>query len=140
MRMTAERFEALTAAFGADPSHWPPAERDAAWAFATQHDEASAIVQRAAALDRALDAPPRPDPSPPLLARVIAAAPLARSARRAWRWLTGAGIGVGLAAACAAGVAVGALYSPAVTSAFSSAGQSSDDAVAEVAGLTDDPG
>ena len=40
--MDALRFEAIIAAYGADPRRWPPAERVAAEAFAAAHPDAGA--------------------------------------------------------------------------------------------------
>ncbi|MFI4975084.1 MAG: hypothetical protein ACHP84_11145 [Caulobacterales bacterium] len=112
--MNQDRFEALIAAFGADPRRWPAGERAAARAFEEAHPQ---IAARVAATERTLDALldryGDHDPSPVLRQRIIESAPVARAAARAWRWLAGAGIGVGLAAACAAGVMVGMTLAPA---------------------------
>jgi hypothetical protein len=52
-------------------------------------------------------------PSADLRARIVAAAPRQRAIGRAWRWLSGAGLGAVLAASCAAGVAAGLTLAPA---------------------------
>ncbi len=114
--MSPERFDALIAAYGAEPSRWPAAERGAAMAYQHQHPDALSGEQ---ALDEALDAW-RPAPaSVALRERILAAAPKPARPRWSWRqvWLPGAG----LAAACAAGAVVGAtLVGPSLANAFPS--------------------
>jgi hypothetical protein len=71
-------------------------------------------------------------PQPALRERIIAGAPLARAAARAWRWVTATSLGLGLAASCAAGVAAGFVFAPpGVTRLISApAAASADDASA----------
>jgi len=73
--MTLARLHALLDAYGADPSHWPPQERDAACALLTQSAEARRGQEAAARLDAALDLASIPEPSPGLLERILAATP-----------------------------------------------------------------
>lgn len=55
--MDRSRFEAIVAAYGAEPERWPAAERAAAAAFAQAHPEvAGPLLARERALDRLLDA------------------------------------------------------------------------------------
>lgn len=114
--MSPERFDALIAAYGAEPSRWPAAEREAATAYLGRRPDALGAEQ---ALDEALDAW-RPAPaSAALRERILAAAPRPAPTRWSWRqvWLPGAG----LAAACAAGAVVGAtLVGPSLANAFPS--------------------
>ena len=59
--MDAARFEAIVAAYGADPERWPQAERAEADAFAAKPEAASTLAQ-ARALDALLDASDEPSP------------------------------------------------------------------------------
>ncbi len=60
--MTPDRLDAILAAYGAAPSHWPEAEREAAEALIARSEPARAKLAAAAHLDRLLDAaPPVPD-------------------------------------------------------------------------------
>lgn len=66
--MDQTRFEAILAAYGADPERWPEAERAAAIAFATAHQT---DMSEARAVDALLAAaPPVAPPSDLLLARI----------------------------------------------------------------------
>ena len=113
MTMTEERFKALADAFGGDIGRWPQAERAEAAAFAQSQPQIAAPVLAAARrLDERLEADGIAEPSFALRQRIIAAAPLARAARAAWRWAMGVGLGLGLAGACAAGVIVGLTETP----------------------------
>ena len=113
VEMDAKRFEALTAAYGADPRRWPAAERAAAATFMDAEDAAAQrILFEARLVDAALDASVDPRASDALRQRVIADAAHAglrpRPPRRRWSpgplgWASGAG----WAAACVAGVIVG---------------------------------
>jgi len=109
--MTIERFAALLDAYGADRGRWPEVERATALALLAEDARARALLAEARALDEALDASPAPQVSPALRARVLAAAPTPRQARRwalaAWArmWAPGAG----LVAAGLAGVMFGAV-------------------------------
>ena len=85
--MNAERFASLAEAWGGAIARWPAAEQDSAFTFlATTPERADAILAEAREIDALLDC-------------------AARS--RAWRWLTGAGVGAGLVAATAAGLVAG---------------------------------
>lgn len=66
--MDKARFDAIIAAYGADPRRWPEDERAAALAFA-----AAADLRQARALDAMLDLAPRPSPPSDLLAARILA-------------------------------------------------------------------
>lgn len=69
--MTPERFEALTAAYGADPRRWPEDERDAALAFAAG-PRAQAILARERRLDDLLDRALAPRATPQMVGRFAA--------------------------------------------------------------------
>lgn len=107
--MDAQRFESLTAAYGADPGRWPQAERDAALAFHRDHrGVAERILFEARMIDAALAEAPAQAVGAGLRDRVLASAPRPRAKpeRRGFAapaWLPGAG----LAAACAVGLLVG---------------------------------
>jgi hypothetical protein len=96
------RFQRLLETYGADPEHWPAEERDLALALVARSATARAHRDEAARLDALLDAVPAAQPSPELVARVLAAAPRApaRAARpvRRWPWAAAA---ASLAAAAA---------------------------------------
>jgi hypothetical protein len=78
--MDAMRFEAIVAAYGADPKRWPEAERAQAIAFAARSEAATALA-RARALDAILDESGAPTPLDlTQIRRFIAAAPKARAA------------------------------------------------------------
>lgn len=81
------RLGRLLEAYGADPEAWPAAERDAALALLARSAEARALRERAARLDRLLDQAPALEPSPELMARVLAAA---NQAAPPWRRRLGA--------------------------------------------------
>lgn len=110
--MTMSRFRSLIEAYGALPAHWPAAERAAAQAFLARHDEAKALVEGEAWIDRLLDSLPAAEPSAALKARLMPRARVAwfkdlmkalwPEAQSAWP----AGV---LAASMALGVAIGAL-------------------------------
>lgn len=68
--MTIHEFEEKLAAYGAKPAHWPPVHKDAMQECAASHDEAAALLARAARLDDFLDARLRA-PSEALQARVL---------------------------------------------------------------------
>lgn len=113
--MDAERFEALTAAYGADPRRWPLAEQAAADAFrAADKARAERILFEARLVDAALDASPTPQVSQALREAVLASAPKPRPARQSSvsrpffdfsRW---AMAGAALACALVVGVMAGA--------------------------------
>lgn len=104
--MNPSRFESLIAAYGAEPTRWPAAEREAALAFLSAHPDAGAMAEVERALDDALDGWKAQFPTMALRNAILAASPPFRQRPRLnWRrmWLSGAG----LAAAGAAGVMVG---------------------------------
>jgi hypothetical protein len=81
------------------------------------------------------------EPSAALRARIIEAAPRQRALGRAWRWITGTGLGMVLAASCAAGVAAGFTLAPAsLTSLVSGQSLAQTDASSSLADPADDPG
>lgn len=123
--MNAERFQTLAEAYGGAIARWPAADQDAAFAFlAEAPDQADALLAEARETDALLDEAQRLAPSMALRDRVLAAAPRERTARsRAWRWLTGAGVGAGLVAATAAGLLAG------VNLSVSAAAPSEDEAI-----------
>ena len=110
--MTAERFLALVAAYGADRRRWPEAERPAAEAFAAAHPAltASALAE-ADAIDALLHRSPTPQVSMALRDRVIAAAASTsgRVGRSGRQWIDRLTLvfGAGWAAAACAGVVAG---------------------------------
>ncbi|WP_119460427.1 hypothetical protein [Rhodospirillaceae bacterium SYSU D60014] len=121
-RMTLQRFEAITAAYGARPDRWPAAERDAANALLADSAAARTLLEGAAALDGLLDMVPAPAPAPTMRAAILAAAPraatlsLAGRLAEAWRAFSGEfggfrAAGPVLAASLLLGVAAGSLLS-----------------------------
>lgn len=110
--MTAERFLALVAAWGAAPRRWPSAERAAADAFVAARPEvARQALSDADAVDALLQASPTPAVPAALRDRVLASAAGAglRSRNRPRRWADrlALSLGVGWAAAACAGVVAG---------------------------------
>lgn len=115
--MDQERFEALVAAYGADPDRWPEAERTEALAFMDRdRTAAERLLFEARMIDAVLAAAPGQSPNPAFIDRVLASAPRPAPERAGafagWRealfgrrvWLAGAG----LAATCVLGALVGA--------------------------------
>lgn len=118
--MTAERFLALVAAYGADARRWPEAERAAAQAFAVAEPErARAALADADATDALLCASRAAPPSMPLRDRVIASAAdaglKAKRAGRAWLDRLTWAFGAGWAAAACAGVVAGVVMTGQLT-------------------------
>ncbi|HYE43681.1 MAG TPA: hypothetical protein VEA15_09845 [Caulobacteraceae bacterium] len=109
--MNTERFETLIAAYGAEPSRWPAAERDAAMAFmASDRAAAERLLFEARMIDAALDASPTPQVSHALRESILAAAPRPRPVRSGgFGWPAWLRAGAGLVAACAVGAAAGGL-------------------------------
>ncbi|GAA0648965.1 hypothetical protein [Brevundimonas lenta] len=110
--MTAERFLALIAAYGADARRWPVDERAAAEAFmAAQPEAARAALAEADAVDALLHASATPRVSMALRDRVIASASEAglKARREGRRWLDrlALALGAGWAVAACAGVIAG---------------------------------
>ena len=81
--MTLQRLQAILAAYGAAPAHWPAAERAAVELLIAHSAEAARLVAQARDLDRALDASTADVPAD-ALARLTAATafPPARTAAR----------------------------------------------------------
>ena len=118
--MTAERFLALVAAYGADRRRWPGAERAAAEAFAAAHPEtAGPALAEADDLDALLHRSPTPQVPMELRDRVLAAAAAAggRAGRagRVWIDRLSLAFGAGWAAATCAGVAAGVMLTSHLT-------------------------
>ena len=112
--MTAERFLALTAAYGADRRRWPEGERAAAEAFAAAHAErARPALDEADAVDALLHRSPTPQVSMALRDRVLAAATSAggRAHRTGRLWIDRLSLafGAGWAAAACAGIVAGVI-------------------------------
>jgi hypothetical protein len=108
--MDAERFAALTAAYGGEPQRWPQAERAGAAAFmAADRTLAERILFEARMIDALLDASPAPRASHALREAILASAPQPRPERRPLfdfgRWAVA---GAALACACVVGVMAGA--------------------------------
>jgi len=118
--MTAERFLALVAAYGADRRRWPDGERAAAEAFAAAHaDLARPALDEADAVDALLHNSPTPQVSTALRDRVLAAAASAgdRAGRTGRLWIDRLSLafGAGWAVATCAGVVAGVMLTSHVT-------------------------
>lgn len=118
--MTAERFLALVAAYGADRRRWPESERAAAEAYAAAHAEAAGrALAEADTLDALLARSPMPQVSTALRERVLAAAASAggRAGRAGRLWIDRLSLafGAGWAAAACAGVVAGVMLTGHVT-------------------------
>lgn len=118
--MTAERFLALVAAYGADRRRWPDSERAAAEAFAAAHADISRPgLAEADAVDALLHRSPTPQVSMALRDRVLTAAASAggRAGRagRVWIDRLSLAFGAGWAAAACAGVVAGVMVTGHVT-------------------------
>ncbi len=112
--MTAERFNALIAAYGADARRWPEGERAAAQAYlAAEPGTARAVLAEADSLDALLHAAPAPRVSMALRDRVIASAAeaglKARRHGRVWLDRLALALGAGWAVAACAGVGAGVI-------------------------------
>ena len=110
--MTAERFLALTAAYGADWRRWPADERAAAEAFvAARADTARPALAEADLVDAWLHRSPTPQVSMALRDRVLAAAASAGGqvgrTGRVWIDRLSLAFGASWAAAACAGVVAG---------------------------------
>lgn len=105
--MTLDRLRDILAAYGADPAHWPDAERAALQALIAATPAAQAALAEAAALDALLahDRPAMPHLNPLQIAAQVAATP--RIPRGGWMvrrmWPNVAG----LAAAAIVGFVIG---------------------------------
>ncbi len=80
--MEPRRLAEILDAYGADPSRWPDAERDAAMVLFADPAGATAPRDVAVALDTVLNAVVAPAPSPELMADILASA--APSGWRRW--------------------------------------------------------
>ncbi len=112
--MTAERFLALVAAYGADRRRWPEGERAAAEAFAASRpDQARPALAEADAVDALLHRSATPQVSMALRDRVLAAAASAggRAGRTGRMWIDRLSLafGAGWAVATCAGVVAGVM-------------------------------
>ncbi|OJY63882.1 MULTISPECIES: hypothetical protein [unclassified Rhizobium] len=115
-QMNAERFEALTAAYGGDIARWPQAERAAAREFAKSPAAAEALAH-AADLDALLDTYVVKPGGAGLEGRIVAKL-VRRLTIRNWFRFGSAGIGlvgVGIAGALAGSIAI-AILAPSLTS------------------------
>jgi len=118
--MTAERFFALVAAYGADRRRWPEGERAAAEAFAADRvDIARPALDQADAIDALLHGSPTPQVSMALRDRVLAAAASAggRAGRTGRLWIDRLALafGAGWAVATCAGVVAGVMLTSHLT-------------------------
>ena len=118
--MTAERFLALVAAYGADRRRWPEGERAAAEAFASTRAEISTpALAEADVVDDLLHRSPAPQVSMALRDRVLAAAASAGGkagrAGRVWIDRLSLAFGAGWAVATCAGVVAGVMLTSHVT-------------------------
>ncbi len=103
--MTPERFRVLLAAYGAEPEHWPAAEREDALAFSTAHAWAREAMEAEARLDAALASWRVPGPGAALAGRVAMIGAMRDTGlRRVRLWRSGLA-----AAALATGFAAGAV-------------------------------
>jgi len=109
--MSDTRFETIVSAYGAQPQHWPEAERAQALLYMQQHPEAARrLMAEARTLDAWLAASAEDVPSAALQWAVLGqmvpqpARAIAPVIARRKVWLAG---GIGLAAACAAGIIFG---------------------------------
>lgn len=112
--MTAERFLALVAAYGADRRRWPEGERAAAEAFAAARTDVSGpALAEADTVDALLHRSPTPQVSMALRDRVLAAAASAggKAGRTGRMWIDRLSLafGAGWAVATCAGVIAGVM-------------------------------
>jgi len=115
-RMDAQRFTALTEAYGGEVQRWPQADQAAAALFA-QSEDGRAILERAGRLDAMLDGYRIAAPSRVMHAGIVdnAATHLRQGRRQRWWWLGFGLAGIGLAGAVA-GLALVTIVSPEVQS------------------------
>lgn len=73
-QMDIERLAEILDAYGADPKRWPEAERPAAEALLASSQDAARLHADALALDTLLDLSRAPEPSPELMASILAGA------------------------------------------------------------------
>lgn len=111
--LTLARFEELADAYGGGVARWPEHYREAAFEIASRPN-GRIILERASALDGALDTWRTAPPAETLRARVIGGAPVPATARmmtRARLWWSGVGVAAALAGATA-GMATVAIAAP----------------------------
>ena len=118
--MTAERFHALAAAYGADRRRWPEGDRAAAEAYASALEVlVRPVLAEAYGLDALLHRSPTPQVSTALRDRVLAAATSAggRAHRTGRLWIDRLSLafGAGWAAAACAGIVAGVIMTSHVT-------------------------
>ncbi|WP_323762917.1 hypothetical protein [Maricaulis sp.] len=108
--MTEERFYQILEAYGADPAHWPPAERDEAQCFAqARPDLVALVIDDERALDALLDRLVEPAPDTALLERRL----LARLPRPALPdWTVPSAVAAALVLGVCLGFASGAVMGP----------------------------
>jgi hypothetical protein len=103
--MDRARFEAIVAAYGADPRRWPEGERAAAEAFGRSDRAAARLLDAEWALDSLLLGHRVADPSPALAARILADRPRHAPWSRARLWWSALLLGLAGASGIAAGSA-----------------------------------
>jgi anti-sigma factor RsiW len=94
--MSLERFQAIVAAYGAEPDAWPEAERVQARRFCERHPEAARVLAEAREIDTFLAQAPPAIASDALKAKILASAPQPRGAARLGRWLPAGAIAASL--------------------------------------------
>jgi hypothetical protein len=104
--MKAERLHALADAYGADLRRWPASERAFAESLIAADPSLKTALDPGGGAGRLLDASPAPTPSADLTARLLAAAPKAKT-RRYHLDRIALFLGAGWAAAACAGVVAG---------------------------------
>ncbi|KAB0679719.1 hypothetical protein [Aureimonas leprariae] len=83
--ITGERFRRIVDSYGASPSRWPDAEREAAQAFMARNASAAeSILREAALLDRFLAGHRVEQPGSALVGGILADASARRSRHRWW--------------------------------------------------------
>jgi len=109
--MTMERLHTLLDAYGASPSRWPAAEREAAEAMIAASDGARAAFAEAAHLDAMLDQAPPPPAADRLGWRLRAvgpkAEPVVASGKPRTGWMGNFARAAAVVLAVAGGVAIG---------------------------------
>ncbi|PZU07209.1 MAG: hypothetical protein DI605_16250 [Sphingomonas sp.] len=109
--MSRARFEAIVAAYGADPRRWPGEERAAAEAFGRSDPYAARLLDEEWAFDALLLRHSVAAPTPGLVASILALRPRPRTWSRARLWWSAILLGL----AGAAGVAAGSAATAALT-------------------------
>ncbi len=114
MAVDLERLRAIVEAYGADAARWPEAEREGALALLASSPEAAALREQARELDALLDGASVFEPTPELLARVLARPARRRASLLEELWPFGPiwRPALGLAGAMVLGVVVGLVAPP----------------------------